>query len=64
MQELTLNDVLKRGAKAQDEEVTRLASLVTSHMESLQSISNGHKDDEFYEIVKEVSFLLLFLLLY
>lgn len=54
MQQLTLNDAISRAKSVHDEEVRRLATLASSHLEALRQSDSSYKEEEFYDIVKEV----------
>lgn len=53
MQELTLREVLARGEKMDDEEVTRLVALAHSHLDALHASDTLYREDEFYNSIKE-----------
>lgn len=53
MQQLTLNDAISRAKSVHDEEVRRLATLASSHLEALRQSDSSYKEEEFYDIVKE-----------
>lgn len=54
MREVTLKDVLARAHKTGDDEIQRIADLVTSHLDSLKESDNQYKEEEFHKNVKEV----------
>ena len=54
MREVTLKDVLSRAHKTGDDDIVRIADLVTSHLDSLKESDSQYKEEEFHKNVKEV----------
>ena len=64
MHQCSLSNVLEEAKSCNNEEITRLAHLASSHLDGLCLNDSQYDDDEFYNVVKEVSIVLLLLSLH